>query len=750
MFAIVVSFTLSVAVTAMKADVLVLDSSSLRRDANVLRVTGMQGQVLSSATWYYTSENVSFAELSVLPDNAWKRLSFATFQPDTVAEGFWKGSAWFRLQVRVTPNLHNQPLLLVMPSIGAMEWYVNGVFVGGQGRVGNDEKSEQLPSYARSYLRSIPLRGDSAIIYTIAVRYSCYQYSVYKQSFLTWQPAPLLGMDVACVRESEFRQYERRVRSVLVEFGAYIIAPVLACIVHLLLFFLYRRERANLTLALCNGMIAVTALAGLLLLHYVGQPLSVILIVNIISRSAASLAFLAFAYSMYYLFFDVPYPRSRWLIIGLTVFGQIFAFRPLFLSADSASASFQGVLVLPLLYTLYIAFVVVRKKPQGALTLGFGILIVLIATTAETVLELRGIVFAARPVVLGIVIRMGIFLPLPIALMISMGQRIAAQTQAIAKQNEYLENQVQKRTAELQEANEEVHRQIGILKEQSRNIEYANAELQERNTRLDELIQDKAELMSIVAHDLKNPISGIAGMTEMLREEVPPDNSTAQDLLVQMTQTTHRMLDLVKNLLNAAQIESGKMQLRIVECDMKPLLEYTIRHYQAAALAKNITFYTDFTAHETHVYADEQALLQVFDNLISNAVKYSPQEKKVFVRICGHESSAIEHWSNDTTNVPMTNTSMTKNSAMTSDPSPATVLRVEIQDEGPGLNADDKKRLFGKYARLSARPTGGEHSTGLGLNIVKTMVVAMRGKVWCESEANNGATFIVELPMVRR
>jgi signal transduction histidine kinase len=73
-------------------------------------------------------------------------------------------------------------------------------------------------------------------------------------------------------------------------------------------------------------------------------------------------------------------------------------------------------------------------------------------------------------------------------------------------------------------------------------------------------------------------------------------------------------------------------------------------------------------------------------------------------------------------------------------------MRLEVQDEGQGLSDEDKQRLFGKFARLSARPTAGEHSTGLGLSIVKTMVERMKGRVWCESEYGHGATFIVELP----
>ena len=105
------------------------------------------------------------------------------------------------------------------------------------------------------------------------------------------------------------------------------------------------------------------------------------------------------------------------------------------------------------------------------------------------------------------------------------------------------------------------------------------------------------------------------------------------------------------------------------------------------------------------------ALSQVLDNLVSNAVKYSPPNKNIWVDI-----------QETTENV-----------------------RIAIRDEGPGLSDDDKSKLFGKFARLSAQPTGGEHSTGLGLSIVKKMIEAMNGKVWCESELGHGATFFVEI-----
>jgi two-component system sensor histidine kinase/response regulator len=112
------------------------------------------------------------------------------------------------------------------------------------------------------------------------------------------------------------------------------------------------------------------------------------------------------------------------------------------------------------------------------------------------------------------------------------------------------------------------------------------------------------------------------------------------------------------------------------------------------------------------VQADAEALVQVMDNLLSNAIKYSSPEKHIYVEV----------------------------TAM------GDLCAFAVRDEGPGFTEEDKKRLFGKFARLSAHPTGDESSTGLGLSIVKKIVEAMEGTVRCESTAGNGATFIVTLP----
>jgi signal transduction histidine kinase len=137
------------------------------------------------------------------------------------------------------------------------------------------------------------------------------------------------------------------------------------------------------------------------------------------------------------------------------------------------------------------------------------------------------------------------------------------------------------------------------------------------------------------------------------------------------------------------------------------------------------------------VFADETAAKQVVDNLISNAIKYTPKGKNVVVRILPIQT------------LPQGLVLMRNDIERLDDlelESVITHIRIEVTDEGPGLSDEDKARLFGKFARLSAQPTGGEHSTGLGLAIARKLTELMNGRIWCDSEIGTGATFYLELP----
>jgi signal transduction histidine kinase len=283
----------------------------------------------------------------------------------------------------------------------------------------------------------------------------------------------------------------------------------------------------------------------------------------------------------------------------------------------------------------------------------------------------------------------------------------AIETRAMA-----LEETVRLRTAELQAANAEISRRMEIQSEQAHQIESANKDLQTTNAQLDEANRLKTQLLSMAAHDLKNPLSAIIGLSEIALTDIPK-HTTSWEMLGHIQTTAERMGLLIKDLLDAATIELGNIALHRSNVAL-PLLAHSIAdRYQLNAEQKKQRIEVE-TEEEIIVSADAARLEQVFDNLISNAVKYSPQGKTIHLRVKKNSSNA----------------------------------RIEVQDEGPGISAEDQKQLFGFFQRLSARPTGGESSNGVGLAIVRKIVDLHGGNIWVQSELGKGATFIMELPLV--
>ena len=255
------------------------------------------------------------------------------------------------------------------------------------------------------------------------------------------------------------------------------------------------------------------------------------------------------------------------------------------------------------------------------------------------------------------------------------------------------------------------------VRERTQDIAAKNLKLTALNKELDQLNQDKNEFLGIVAHDLKNPLGAIQGAAVLIQsdyDELPKEDVIEFANII--STSSQQLFELIKNLLDVNQIESGKMRLSLTELNMLPILQFLVKEYREKASVKGIRLICHCTEPKYDVYVDENSIRQVLDNLISNAVKYSPPGKHIIVSISQNENG----------------------------------VRCEIQDEGPGLSEADQQKLFCKFMRLTAQPTGEEHSTGLGLFIVKKLVEAMKGRVWCESELGQGALFIIELPSRER
>jgi signal transduction histidine kinase len=253
-------------------------------------------------------------------------------------------------------------------------------------------------------------------------------------------------------------------------------------------------------------------------------------------------------------------------------------------------------------------------------------------------------------------------------------------------------------------------------------LRHAQEMLKDQNHRLSRLNDEKNEFLGIAAHDLKNPLNSIRGMAQVIRmrKEIQLAEEELDDMAHQIEVSANFMFEIITNLLDVNKIENGKLVIQPTNVDLGLSLNAVIDRYTVAATKKNIRLHTDiFGGGESaeSVFADPTLIIQILDNIVSNAVKYSPMNKNIWIR-------AYE--------IPEQKT-----------------IAVSVRDEGPGFSDEDKEKLFGKFARLSAKPTGGEHSTGLGLSIVKRLVEAMGASIHCHSEQGKGATFIVEFPCAR-
>jgi two-component system sensor histidine kinase/response regulator len=230
--------------------------------------------------------------------------------------------------------------------------------------------------------------------------------------------------------------------------------------------------------------------------------------------------------------------------------------------------------------------------------------------------------------------------------------------------------------------------------------------------RLKQLAEDRDELLGILAHDLKNYLGGINMSAALISGQIErfKDERLTQ-LSDNMIRSSALAMAFVKEFLANSATDHG-FTLKLTAANLTDIATNAVRQYQEVARQKEIKIETAFPMDAVIALADFSALDQILDNLISNALKFSPADKQIFVsvRLAGKYAECV------------------------------------IRDEGPGFTAEDKTKMFRRYGRLSARPTGGEPSTGLGLSIVLKLVQAMNGELLCDSNPGQGATFTIRLP----
>lgn len=248
-----------------------------------------------------------------------------------------------------------------------------------------------------------------------------------------------------------------------------------------------------------------------------------------------------------------------------------------------------------------------------------------------------------------------------------------------------------------------------------------NQELSEANRALKELNDLKTELMGFAAHDLKAPLQSIMTFAELIRA-TPDDVESVTEFANNIFVASDRMFSLVKSLLQSTAIELGKIEFNLHVTNVSNIVKNAALQYAQKAVQKSQEFQSDI---EENLLAniDSERFAEVLDNLVSNAIKYTPSGKGIFLKCEKKPPQRLQ--------------------------SASSCVLISVRDEGQGLTEDDMKKLFGRFQKLSAQPTAGEHSSGLGLYISKKYIELMGGKIWAESDGKDkGATFFIELPAI--
>ena len=268
----------------------------------------------------------------------------------------------------------------------------------------------------------------------------------------------------------------------------------------------------------------------------------------------------------------------------------------------------------------------------------------------------------------------------------------------------------------LSEQKEEIKTQNELLEEKNRLIGSQNQQISGQNEKLRALNEEQKNLIAVVAHDLISPLNKIKGLTHILElsGEMNPEQQSIKEKIDEVSESGRSLISKLTSLLS---FENNDFKVTYQKIGLNTLVQQMVNDHNAYAGNKNIQLHFEGLPEELEVDTNKDLLTRIVDNLLSNAIKFSPAGKDVYVRVMEEDKGCF------------------------------TVI---VHDQGPGIGQADQAKLFRKFQRLSAQPTAGETSTGLGLSIVKSLVDRLEGKISVKSEEGEGASFKVSFPINRK
>lgn len=274
---------------------------------------------------------------------------------------------------------------------------------------------------------------------------------------------------------------------------------------------------------------------------------------------------------------------------------------------------------------------------------------------------------------------------------------------------------------QLQEANRSCELRAGELAELNRRLAEANAscelraeELARLNARLQELDRTRSLFIRLVTHELRAPVAAIQSYLRLILDGyVPPEHT--REIVAKAEQRARDQLDLIGDLLDLARVQEPKDKVKVEPIDMAAVLHDVLDLIQARAQDKGLDITVDVAPDVPRVTANLEHIKQIWTNLISNAIKYTPDGGKVFITLKAEGDQ----------------------------------VRGIVRDTGIGMTPEEMSHIFENFYRTERAKAMSHHGTGLGLSIVKGLMERYGGRIWVESEVGKGSTFTFELPQAQ-
>lgn len=228
---------------------------------------------------------------------------------------------------------------------------------------------------------------------------------------------------------------------------------------------------------------------------------------------------------------------------------------------------------------------------------------------------------------------------------------------------------------------------------------------------VDELTREKQQIISLVSHDIKAPLNRVFALVQLMQMEGENLTEDQLEYLTKMHLVVADGLGMIRNLVDYRNLEYKRIEIIPEEMDIVQVMKLVVRNFSTQAEKKKIEL--ELQAPDSlMIQSDNHCILRSFENLISNGLKFSKEGKKVFIKMQGNDHGAT----------------------------------ISVQDEAGGFTQDDLKKMYGKFQKLSALPTAGESTTGLGLLIIKLMLKKVKGEIHCETAEGLGSVFTITVP----